>query len=468
MIHSSLRHLAAVVSLFLTLSLVPAATALAQAGSPAPAASHAPASSSLPDAPSGTPCVEPEASAAPLPDQALTMPESFRVELFDGVWQGIRDYYIDPGTNGLDWDAIGDEYAPLILETENAYRVYDLLNEMVALLDDPYTGFYAPEDLRDAVSADPSYGGIGALLDTSAAGAQTKGLRIMYVFQGGSADDAGIAARDRIVAVDGDPCARIADIRGPEGSEVTLTVVSPGQGPRDITLERRRISPVILPESHRLEADPSIGYLRLVSLAGQETIDAVEQALTVFQRGAEPITGLVIDVRGTNQGAPGVIIEILRTFVSGDVGEFHSRVGNEPIAVEPNDLAEAYADVPLAVLVDENSEAEAEQLAAILQDQGRATVVGEQTAGQTHGTQTIDLPDGSLLQIVSFGFQLPDGTTLEGQGVAPDVPVGGDWLDFPASEDPGVLAAVDVIDAERAAASTAASEAPVPEASPAG
>ena len=83
------------------------------------------------------------------------MPEEFRIALFDGVWEGIRDSYVDPETNGLDWEAIGDEYAPLIIATDNAYEVYELLREMVALLDDPYTDFFAPEDLGDPAVVDP-------------------------------------------------------------------------------------------------------------------------------------------------------------------------------------------------------------------------------------------------------------------------------------------------------------------------
>ena len=107
------------------------------------------------------------------------MPEEFRIGLFEGVWQGIRDAYVDPETNGLDWEAIGDEYAPLIIATDNAYEVYELLGEMVALLDDPYTGYFAPEDLGDPDEpVDPSYGGIGALVDTGAAGEGSEGLRI--------------------------------------------------------------------------------------------------------------------------------------------------------------------------------------------------------------------------------------------------------------------------------------------------
>ena len=154
----------------------------------------------------------------------------------------------------------------------------------------------------------------------------------------------------------------------------------------------------------------------MLSLSGQEAVDGIEQALTELLRG-DPLEGLVLDLRASNQGAPGVVIETLATFVEGQVGEFHSRVGNEPIEIEPSELADDYADVPLVVLVDEETEADAEQLAAILQDQGRATIVGTQTSGQTHGATTVDFAEGSLLQIVSYGFQLPDGQTLEGVGV---------------------------------------------------
>ena len=418
--------------------------ALAQDDEPSPAATLA-----------ADACVEPEPSEAPVTDEALSIPEDFRIGLFDGVWEGIRDLYVDPDTNGLDWEAIGDEYAPLVIATDNAHEVYELLGEMVALLDDPFTDYFAPEDLGDPATFDPSYGGIGALLDTSAAGEDSPGLRIVYVFEGGSAHDAGISARDSIVGVEGDPCVRIVDIRGPEGTDVTLTIVTPGEEPREVSLERRRINPVILPEVRRLEADPGVGYLQVLALSGQEAIDGIEQALTTLLRD-EPLEGLILDLRASNQGAPAVVIEALAAFVEGEVGEYHSRLGNEPITIEPNDLADDYADMPLVVLVDEDTEADAEQLAAILQDQGRATIVGTQTSGQTHGTTTVDFADGSLLQIVSFGFQLPSGETLEGVGVTPDVAVEADWLSYPESEDPFLLAALEAIDAERVAAASAA------------
>jgi carboxyl-terminal processing protease len=451
---------ASIVTVLLASAVLPLAHAAAQD------AEESPALASL----SSSVCEEPETTTTSVVQEPLSMPETVRIQLFDGVWEGIRDFYVDSDVKGLDWEAIGDEYAPLIIQTDNAYEVYELLAEMVGLLEDPFSNFYAPEDLGDPEAFDPTYGGIGALLDTSTAGADTDGLRIIYVFEDGSAKASGIRARDRIVAVNGDACARIVDIRGPEGTEVTLTVISPGEEAREIVVPRQRIDPRILPEAHRLESDADIGYLRLNSLSGQETIDAVEQALTLFVRD-EPIRGLILDVRATDQGAPGVLIAILDTFVEGEVGAFHARVGDEAIEIEPDGLADDYADIALVVLVDQDSEAEAEQIAAILQDQGRATVIGQQTAGETHGANNVDFPDGSLLQLVSFGFKLPDGQTLEGTGVTPDIEVDADWLAFSEATDPGILAAVEVLRSAMAAVSspapTEAEEAPAASAEPA-
>ncbi len=465
--HSKTPRRSAIALATLFVLVLPISMALPVAAQPGPSPV---ASATVSTAGSVDACVEPEATLAPLSDETLSMPEDFRIALFDGVWEGIRDLYVDPETNGLDWDAIGDEYAPLVIATDNAYEVYQLLGEMVGLLDDPYTNFYAPEELGDPATYDPSYGGIGALID-SAARAEgdpaegepaevEQGLRIIYVFEGGSAKEAGIAARDTIVGVNGDPCARIADIRGPEGSDVTITIATPGQELRDVTVERRRINPLTLPEARRLTADPSVGYLQVLALSGQEALDGIEQALTTFMRG-DAIEGLIIDLRASNQGAPAVVIGALGAFIEGQVGEYHSRLSNEPIEIEPSDLADRYADIPVVVLVDEGTEADAEQLAAILQDQGRATIVGAQTSGKTHGTASVDFADGSLLQVVSFGFQLPTGETLEGVGVTPDVTVDADWLSYPESDDPFLLAALDVIDDAKAAAAS-----PLPSSSP--
>ena len=83
-----------------------------------------------------TGCPVPSAVPEQTPDAPLLMPEQSRLDLFDAVWGAINEGYIDPGFNGVDWAAIGDEYAPYFLQTENAWEVYDLVEEMVGLLGD--------------------------------------------------------------------------------------------------------------------------------------------------------------------------------------------------------------------------------------------------------------------------------------------------------------------------------------------
>jgi C-terminal processing protease CtpA/Prc len=98
--------------------------------------------------------------------------------------------------------------------------------------------------------------------------------------------------------------------------------------------------------------------------------------------------------------------------------------------------------VPVAVLVDAATDGEGERLAALLQAERDAVVVGQQTPGHTQIVTQVPLPDGSVLQLVVGGMLLADGTRLEGHGVIPDIVQEDDWLTQPANEDSWVLAAV--------------------------
>ena len=101
------------------------------------------------------------------------------------------------------------------------------------------------------------------------------------------------------------------------------------------------------------------GSFNARDVGGHETVDGRTMATGVLYRSAsldsidaagradlaELAVRLVIDLRSSNQGAPGVVIDALGTFVEGEVGEYHSRVGNEPIVIEANDLARDYSDL---------------------------------------------------------------------------------------------------------------------------
>jgi C-terminal peptidase prc len=339
--------------------------------------------------------------------------------------------------HGLDWDAVHRDFEERMLITLDAREAYQNVSDMVALLEDPDTIFVSALDLESG-AIDPTYGGIGVLVDSTAP--QGAGLRIVYVFPGGPALEAGIQPRDVILAVDGDPCASPELIRGPVGTSVRLQVQAPGEEPRTVEVERQRIAPVYQVEPARVEGRPRFGYLRLVSMA-TDTADQVEAALTRMLDEGE-MAGLVIDLRHASAGELEVTRRILGSFVGGEVATLRTREGDAPFVVEAGSLRDRLADVPLAVLVDAATDGEAERLAALLQVERDAIVVGQPTAGHTQIVSQAPLPDGSVLQMVVGGMLLSDGTRLEGRGVIPDIVQEDDWLIQPASEDVWILKAV--------------------------
>jgi C-terminal peptidase prc len=390
-------------------------------------------------------CPQPDAAAPPQPDAPLVMPEDYRIALFDAVWETVSELYVVPDFNGTDWGAIREEYQPYLLQTENAWEVYSLLEEMVGKLEDPASRFLSALAIEAQSNQDPNYVGIGTLVDTQTSISEGQGLRVLYVFPGSGAEEAGLQSRDRILAVNGDPCPRIDIIRGEEGTEVDLLVASPQEEPRALSVERRRIDPTIVPAAQRVPGREDIGYLRLVSLAGADTVAAIEAAITgLLAEG--PLGGLVVDLRSTTLGAQPVTTGVLGEFLDGEVASQYTRVGDVPLEITAGELHEELAGVPVVVLLDETSAGGSEQFGAIMQAQDRAQVVGQQTAGQSWEVRDIPYPDGSVLQLAVAGLELPDGTQLEGNGVTPDIAVEEDWLDYPPESDPYLLEALELID----------------------
>jgi carboxyl-terminal processing protease len=100
---------------------------------------------------------------------------------------------------------------------------------------------------------------------------------------------------------------------------------------------------------------------------------------------------------------------------------------------------------PVAVLTGPGSASAAELLAGVLQERGRATIVGGTTRGAVTGTRAINLPDGGLLRVGMIVMTTPQGRTLEKVGVTPDIVVPDDWRAVREGRDPALDAALAVV-----------------------
>lgn len=358
-----------------------------------------------------------------------------REQIFQEVWSIIDTNYLYADFSGVDWAATRSEFEPRIAEAPSDEAFYQLIDAMVGRLGDDHSRFLPPQaaQRQDALSSGrEEHVGIGVIHRDLG-----DGLLLQHVFPDSPAARAGLRPRDRIVAINGALCST-ASLQGPEGSELRLTVVRPGEKSLDIVLNRARIEGRITPLARRLPGD--IGYLGITTLWVNDTDAQVSAALASITT-PQPLRGLIVDLRSNPGGWRSVMTGILSHFTTGEVGAFTSRQGNTtlniPAAGRPD-----LRGVPLVVLVDNNTASYAELIAAILQGHAGAVVVGMPTAGNTETIYAYELTGGARLWVAQEGFAMPDGNDLEGIGVEPDISILDDWTRFSEADDLGITAAI--------------------------
>jgi carboxyl-terminal processing protease len=157
---------------------------------------------------------------------------------------------------------------------------------------------------------------------------------------------------------------------------------------------------------------------------------------------------MILDLRiaGSSRGWP---IEVLYTFFyDGELGQFYNRNNEQVIQVEGQDV-NGSQEVPLVVLVGQNTTGLPEILAASLQHQKRAIVIGETTPGAIETTTSYYLPDGSQAFIQSTSFVLPNGASVGETGVIPDIPLEMGWDEILPEQDPVLERAIEYLDEQQ-------------------
>jgi carboxyl-terminal processing protease len=311
---------------------------------------------------------------------------------------------------------------------------YAAIRGVVNSLGDDFTSFLTPAE-ADAFDEmmDGSFEGIGAQVDKDEA---TGGIRIVDVYENQPAARAGIRRNDVILEVDGQDITAlslneaIARIRGPRGTDVTLTLLRPpAEEPIEVVVTRERIQlPLIT--SKRLAND--IVYVKLDEFSAPAA-GKMKEALTALLR--DDPAGLILDLRGNPGGLLDVAVEIGSQFVGeGDILSERFADGtarNYP--AEPGGLA---TSIPLAVLVDEGSASASEIIAGAIQDTGRGPLIGTQTFGKGSVQLPIMLSDGSMLRVTRARWFTPEGRAIHGTGLVPNIVVERSDADRTAGRDP--------------------------------
>lgn len=372
-----------------------------------------------------------------------------QLTIFNQLANRIKDTYLYPDFNGLAWSAVVEEYRTKIeagLDTETFYLE---MKKFVTGLDDQHSSFLSPLDVKAAneeLAGENDYVGIGVLILPMP---EKERITLLSVLPGSSADRGGLKQHDSILAIDGDPI--IEDgveyslrVRGPECSAVVLRVQSPGEEPRDVMFMRYRITSS-LPVVTRLvpTSDGSrIGYIFIPTFFDETVPGQVKKALEDFG----PLDGLIIDNRMNSGGSSTVVYPIFSYFTSGTVGHFVSRGSTSALTITANPV-ENSQDVPLVVLVGEDTVSFGEIFSGALQDIGRAKIVGQTTLGNVETLAGYNFDDGSQAWIATERFDpLNSHANWEEDGIVPDMEAYADWDTFTFENDPSVAAALELLE----------------------
>ena len=305
---------------------------------------------------------------------------------------------------------------------------------MIAALGDRWS-YYIPaaEYAEYMEQMNNAYVGIGVTITPEEDGS----IRVIEVTAGGPAEEAGVQAEDRITAVDGQSILGMsledsqALIRGEENTTVAITVQR-GEEELTMTVTRRTIRTVVA-KGQMLE-----GNIGLVTIANfnsncaAETIAAIEE---LTQQGAQK---LIFDVRNNPGGYAEELVKVLDYLLpEGKLFTTVDYAGNEH-----TDMSDAAClDIPMAVLVNQNSYSAAEFFAAAMAEYEAAVIVGEKTSGKGYFQNTFVLPDGSAVGLSIGKYYTPNGKSLEKIGITPDVEIAlGEGAD-----DTQILAAMDAL-----------------------
>lgn len=382
----------------------------------------------------------------------------------------------------LDWDAVLQEYLPKVLEEQSLYEYERLLTKLVAKLQDGHT----------SISFSRAYDDGGVCYDYLPLRARPISGKMIIIELGKNKEilQVDLGAGDEITHIDGRPVTEILEqdvypyvfastpqdrdrkafrwnfecSKGPIDTKARLRVRTVDGQVREVSLTRRtrgiEMPWLRRPRSRRSfdykELEDGIAYVVLGSFSSKEIVEKFDKVFDKIQKAK----GLIIDVRGNGGGSTSVGYAIISYLTDKTLegsrwktrqympafrawGEEEKWYEGSHGTVEPRKEGSFLG--PVVVLIDARTYSAAEDFVVVLHASGRATLVGEKTAGSTGQPLEIDLPGDGWACICTKRDAYPDGREFVGVGIIPDVEVCPTPKDIAAGKDVVLEKGLDVL-----------------------
>ncbi len=312
----------------------------------------------------------------------------------------------------------------------------DMLKGLMNGLGDDYAAYYTADEYKEIMNTTQGdYRGVGMIMQQYA---DTKEVLIVGVYEGTPAETAGIKAGDILEEVDDMVCTEndlnviAAAIKNGSGDTVHMKLRR-DEEEYEVDVEKAEIE---VPVVGGKLLDDQIGYIQITQFTGLTSDQFAEQYKELTDQGMK---ALIVDLRNNPGGLLDSVVDTLRQILpEGMIVYTQTKDGTKK---EYTCDGETPIEIPLTVLVNENSASASEIFAGAVHDHEIATLVGTKTFGKGIVQQTFPFTDGSAIKMTIAKYYTPNGVCIHGEGITPDVEV---ELPEDATEDVQLNKAIEV------------------------
>ncbi|MFA4992244.1 MAG: S41 family peptidase [Candidatus Omnitrophota bacterium] len=338
-------------------------------------------------------------------------------------------------------DALSIVRADYVEEKKSKDLMYGALKGMLSSLD-PYSQFMDPETYNEMkIETEGEFGGIGIEITI-----KDELLTIISPIEDTPAYKVGLKPGDKIVKINNEITKDLSlveavkKLRGKPGTTVSIVVLRESEKKLlDFSITRSIIKIDSIKKAEIIE--PGIGYIRLVEFQ-ENTPKDLSDALKKLEAGG--LKGLILDLRNNPGGLLDVSVDVAGKFLEEGkvVVSTKGRVENQNIEFRSKNKNN-HLNYPMVVMINDGSASASEIVAGALQDHKRAIALGTKSFGKGSVQTVIPMSDGSAVRLTTSKYFTPNGRSIHGEGIAPDIVV---EFEEPLKKDKEVEDEMDVFD----------------------
>lgn len=317
-------------------------------------------------------------------------------------------------------------------------------------LGDPYSVYYTKEEYDSMmVSTSGTYCGIGAVLSQDM---KTMQVTVLHVYKDTPADKAGLKDGDTILKVDDIEATSmelselVTNIRGDKGTKVHLEVYREGEKDKlEYDIERDKVE---VPTVEYEMLENNVGYIQITEFA-EPTETQFMEAVNALQ--AQGMQAMIVDLRDNPGGYLSAVTEILDDILPEGITVYTEDKYGKRQNYTSDD--EHRIEIPMAVLINENSASAAEIFAGAIKDYDYGTLIGTKSFGKGIVQTVKQLKDGSAIKLTTAKYYTPNGNYIHEVGIEPDVELEYEYTgdtneDYNKSQDNQIQKALEILESD--------------------